>query len=80
MHMDLHFIWTNSLSNASLSMCTRVCAHVCVCMCSEQLRYRACRGREVISAEDDCIIWTADQRRGSKWREAGELVWPAAAC
>ena len=57
-----------------------VCVCVCVCVWWEQLRYRACRGREVISAEDDCIIWTADQRRGSKWREAGELVRPAAAC
>lgn len=45
-----------------MPVCLRVfvCVPVCVCMCSEQLRYRACRGREVISAEDDCIIWTAD--------------------
>lgn len=57
MHVDLYAMWTSSL------MPVYVCFGVCVC---EQLRYRACRGREVISAEDDCIIWTADQRWGSK--------------
>lgn len=77
-HVDPHYIWTSSLFNSSLCAC--ICAYLCVCVCGEQLRYRACRGRELISAEDDCVIWTADQHWGSKWREAGELVRPAAAC
>lgn len=77
-HVDPHYIWTSSLFNSSLCAC--ICAYLCVCVCGEQLRYRACRGRELISAEDDCVIWTADQHWGSKWREAGELARPAAAC
>lgn len=63
-----------SVQSNSACMCVYIYeyASIFACVCvfvsvrGEQLRYRACRGRELISAEDDCVIWAADQHRGSK--------------